>query len=59
MLVTLLMLLVCVVGLIVFLVAEKPKTSEAGRLAYMWALIALLWCSCGGGDVLEKLLLRK
>jgi hypothetical protein len=51
--------LVCAIGLIVYLLAEKPKTAEAGRLAYMIALAVILWCSCSGAEPLAKFFLRK
>jgi len=53
-----LVVLICFVGLVAFLVAKNPKVEQAGRLAYMIALAALLWCWCGS-DVVVRLLQRK
>jgi hypothetical protein len=42
-------LLVAFVGLLIYLIAAKPKVENVGRLMFMIGLAIFLWCTCNSG----------
>ncbi len=47
MLVAILPFLICVVGLIVYLIASKPEAKELGRIAFACGLLVLTYVLAG------------
>jgi uncharacterized membrane protein len=42
-------LAVTLIGLLVYLIAVKPKIENVGRLMFMIGLAIFLWCACNSG----------
>ena len=40
-------LLVCVIGLVLYLITEKPKPTQIGWHMFYFGLIFWLFCTCG------------
>ena len=42
-------LAVALVGVLIYLIAVKPKVENVGRLMFMIGLAIFLWCTCNNG----------
>ncbi len=40
-------LVVCLVGLVLYLITEKPKPSQIGWHMFLWGMVIFLYCNCG------------